>query len=72
MMNSLLPRLFLITALLLGGCDESPTGRRQFTLLPDQQLAAMGERAFADLKRTKAVETDPRMGDALPSTKGCL
>jgi len=44
---------------LLTGCDETPTGRKQLTLLPDGQLAAYGARIFADLKRTQPAVTDP-------------
>lgn len=52
----------LLGVVLLGGgaaCDSSPTGRRQLALLPEQKLAAMGARAFAEMKRTQPLETDP-------------
>lgn len=52
--------IFLTAAVpFLAGCDETPTGRKQITLLPDSQLAAYGARAFADLKRTQPIVTDP-------------
>jgi predicted Zn-dependent protease len=41
------------------GCGETPTGRKQLTLLPDGQLAAYGARTFEDLKRTQPILTDP-------------
>ena len=43
----------------LAGCDVTPTGRKQLTLMPDSQLAAYGARTFEDLKRTQPILTDP-------------
>ena len=51
--------LLLLPLLLVIACEESPTGRKQLTLLPDSQLAAMGEQAFDELKRTQPITTDP-------------
>jgi predicted Zn-dependent protease len=52
--------LFLVIGS-LGGCDETPTGRNQLSLIPDKKLASMGSKAFADLKRTRPLVTDPRV-----------
>jgi predicted Zn-dependent protease len=51
--------LLLLPLLLVTACEESPTGRKQLTLLPDSQLAAMGAQAFTDLKQTQPIATDP-------------
>ncbi len=45
----------------LAGCDETPTGRNQLSLIPDKRLASMGAKAFEDLKRTQPVVADPRI-----------
>lgn len=51
-------RLTLTVLLLLGGCDQSPTGRTQVTLIPEQQMTAIGERTFAELLQTQPLVTD--------------
>ena len=48
-------------ACFLVACSESPTGRRQLTLLPSDQVAAMGERSFTALKQSQSIETNPRI-----------
>jgi predicted Zn-dependent protease len=53
--------LALIMIASMAGCDETPTGRNQLSLIPDKKLASMGAKAFADLKRTHRVATDPRI-----------
>lgn len=40
-------------------CSTSPTGRKQFTLLPDAQMNAMGEEAFQQMKAEGKVVSDP-------------
>ena len=42
-------------------CSESPTGRRQLTLLPSDQVAVMGERSFKALKQSQGIEPNPRI-----------
>lgn len=65
----------------LVGCEETPTGRKQLTLLPDRQLAAYGARIFADLKRSQPAVMDPAINryvhcvteniiNALPEPRG--
>ena len=51
--------LLMITS--LAGCEETPTGRNQLSLIPDKKLASMGAEAFTDLKRTLPRVTDPRI-----------
>lgn len=68
-------------ALLLAACGESPTGRTQVTLVPDQQMAAIGERTFNEMLRAQPVLRDSRVReqvhcitkalvDALPDPHG--
>jgi predicted Zn-dependent protease len=53
--------LLILMVVFLTACGESPTGRKQLTLVPDGQLKAMGIDTFQQLKRSKVVETDPRI-----------
>lgn len=57
--------VFIIAALSLAGCQESPTGRRQLALMPDSLMADMGEQAFTELKSQLPVETNPRINAAV-------
>ncbi|MCB0412376.1 MAG: M48 family metallopeptidase [Bdellovibrionales bacterium] len=41
-------------------CTTSPTGRRQVQLLPDSQMAQMGDASFADLKAKQRVSNNPK------------
>jgi predicted Zn-dependent protease len=43
---------------LLAACATTATGRKQLTLMPDDELQAMGAQAFQDLKREKPIEND--------------
>jgi predicted Zn-dependent protease len=58
--GKVLPAL-LIMLLSLTGCDETPTGRNQLSLIPDKKLESMGTQAFTDLKRTRPRVADPRV-----------
>lgn len=53
----------LAAVLALVACEESPTGRKQVTLIPDGQMAQIGERAFRDLVRGQPMVSDPRARD---------
>jgi predicted Zn-dependent protease len=44
--------------LFLTACDTSPTGRRQLTLLPEEQVNAIGEQSFTTIKRKAEIETN--------------
>jgi predicted Zn-dependent protease len=48
-------------ALTVAACDQSPTGRTQVTLVPDQQMAAIGARTFDEMLRQQAVVRDAAM-----------
>ncbi|QSA96235.1 M48 family metallopeptidase [Methylococcus sp. EFPC2] len=50
----------LLGLLALAGCATSPLGRTQFAVLPDEQMAVMGDQAFVNLKRNQALERDSR------------
>ena len=81
------PRAFLsalaLTACVgaLSGCDESPTGRKQVTLVPDAQMTALGEQSFEQLLKSQPLSDNPRLRryvgcvaqalvDALPQPHG--
>lgn len=49
-----IPYVFFIAA-----CSTSPTGRKQLTLLPEDQMTTMGAQAFSDMKSQVPVENDP-------------
>jgi len=55
-----LPILLLLT-LLTAGCEESPTGRKQVTLVPEAQMTALGQQSFEQLLQTLPVNDDPRV-----------
>jgi predicted Zn-dependent protease len=80
-LHALLVPVLLSTALLGAGCEESPTGRKQVTLVPEAQMTALGEQGFAELLRTLPLNDDPRVRayvgciaealvDALPQPHG--
>lgn len=48
-----LKQFLLLVLLALAGCEETPTGRSQLALLPDAMMTDMGERAFAQMKRSQ-------------------
>ena len=58
-LRAILLPILLSAALLGSGCEESPTGRKQVTLVPDAQMSALGERSFAELLRTLPLNDDP-------------
>ncbi len=51
----------LLLAAVLAGCEESPTGRKQVTLVPESQMTALGEQSFEELLRTRPLNDDPRI-----------
>ena len=55
-------------ALALAGCSESPTGRSRLTLVPEAQMDAIGESAFAQLRR----ELPPLEDAAATSRVACI
>jgi predicted Zn-dependent protease len=51
----------LALLVLVIGCAVSPLGRKQLTLLPDNQMNAMGAQAFAELVDSVPQSSDPRV-----------
>ncbi len=52
-------KLAIITiAITMVACSTSPTGRKQFILIPDSQLSQLGEQSFQQLKQDQKVSTD--------------
>lgn len=49
-----------LTAALTAGCATSPTGKRQLSLVSDQQMTSMGLSAYADMKQSIPISTDRR------------
>lgn len=49
--------------LFVASCATSPTGRSQFVLLPESQMASMGASAFKDMKTKTKVSTDPKVNE---------
>jgi predicted Zn-dependent protease len=50
----------IVIAALLLACTTSPTGRRQFQLMPESQLNAMGDEAYSKMKsETPTVDSGP-------------
>ncbi|MBC77662.1 MAG: hypothetical protein CME64_16775 [Halobacteriovoraceae bacterium] len=43
------------------GCSQSPTGRRQLTLLPEDQLAKMGDQSFQQMQKQQKLSDDPAL-----------
>lgn len=63
--NNLLKVLTLgCLAIALTGCEESPTGRKRVALIPESQMAEMGDRAFQSLVQTQPLAQDSRANAA--------
>lgn len=45
----------LVAILLLAACETTPTGRRQLQLFPGEQVAQMGEAAYAQMRQKEPV-----------------
>ncbi|MCH4813704.1 M48 family metallopeptidase [Vreelandella neptunia] len=54
----LLRLLVILPLALLTACDETPTGRSQLALVPENMMAQMGEDAFDQLRRDQPVSRD--------------
>lgn len=50
---------FFLLALI--GCAVSPMGRRQLILVPDEEIARLGEEAFLEIQEGMSVEEDPEI-----------
>lgn len=47
-----------VLALTVVACAVSPTGRKQLTLIPEDQMSTMGAQAFADIRKESPIEQD--------------
>lgn len=56
-------RILLILALVttIASCATSPLGRKQFSVMPESQMNAMGAQSFEELKRQTPIEKDPAL-----------
>lgn len=52
--------LAAVLTLALAACEESPTGRKRLALIPDGQMAQMGERTFQEMVRAQPLVSDPQ------------
>lgn len=58
--------LFIATLVVLVGslmpaCSTSPKGRKQFIIVPDEQMSTMGVQAFQELKSKQETASDPQV-----------
>lgn len=54
----LLRTVFIVAVLALVACETTPTGRRQLLLFPGEQVAQMGEAAYAQMRQKERVIRD--------------
>ncbi|MCW4148188.1 M48 family metallopeptidase [Halomonas sp. 18H] len=55
--------LFILQLALLAGCDETPTGRSQLALVPENLMAQMGEDTFDQLLNRQPVSRDTQVNE---------
>ncbi len=58
----------LLAALFCAGCDQSPTGRTQFTVVPESQMNALGEQSFEELLQKLPLSDDAGLHEYV----GCI
>lgn len=54
------PMLAVLAAMLISSCATSPTGKKQLSLVSDQQMSTMGVSAYRDMKRQIPISRDRR------------
>lgn len=62
----------LASVLIASGCATSPLGRSQFTMLPDSQVAQMGNQAFLNLKHEMPLARDGRANAYVDCVAGAI
>lgn len=69
-----MPRLIGLTGLLLllAGCATTPLGRTQFVMLPDSQMAQMGDQAFVNIKNKTPLDGDSRANAYVDCVAGAI
>ena len=50
----------VLAAVFIAACSTSPTGKKQLSLVSDQQMSAMGLSAYADMKKQIPISRDRR------------
>ena len=53
--------LITLSAVFAISCAVSPTGREQFMMMPESQMAAMGADSFEEIRKKTLQDTDPRV-----------
>lgn len=53
--------LIILSAVLAVSCAVSPTGREQFMMMPESQMAAMGAESFDEMKKKTPQDKDPEV-----------
>jgi predicted Zn-dependent protease len=51
------------TLVVMVGCSASPTGRKQFAVLPDSQMNEMGIQSFTEMKKEIPTSSDSKLGE---------
>ena len=46
---------------ILIGCSSSPTGRKQFAVLPDSQMDQMGVQSFTEMKKETPASSNAKL-----------
>jgi len=49
------------TLVVIVGCSSSPTGRKQFAVLPDSQMNEMGVQSFTEMKKETPASSDAKL-----------
>ncbi|WP_370646886.1 M48 family metallopeptidase [Marinomonas rhizomae] len=49
------------TLVVMVGCSSSPTGRKQFAVLPDSQMNEMGVQSFTEMKKETPASSDAKL-----------
>lgn len=62
----------LVALLLLSGCATTPLGRTQFAMLPDSQMAQMGNQAFVNIKGKTPLDRDLRANAYVECVAGAI
>ncbi|MDN5869114.1 MAG: M48 family metallopeptidase [Nitrococcus sp.] len=58
------PQVLLLLILpALVGCDQTPTGRHQLTLVPDYIMTDIGRQTFAQMRQSQRVVTEPAINE---------
>lgn len=53
--------LLTLTSMILVGCSTSPTGRSQFTMMPDSTMNQLGAMSYNSIKKSQEIEATPKV-----------